>query len=76
MEQNCTLKPEEYVPYEVSRYIVGGFYLLQACTVLVFLVPMFTNKTGKGWQKLFYSFVLLGTLCNLFICLILFTNFP
>jgi lipoprotein signal peptidase len=71
---DCSLLPEDEMAYKVSRYIVASLYLVQACIVLFFLVPLFREKSGKVWQKLFYTLVLLGTLGKtdyLFIYLVL-----
>ena len=60
----CSLQPSDESAFTITRYIIASLYCLLALAVLFFLVPLFRVPTGKIWQKLFYSFVLVGTLCK------------
>ena len=80
-DEECSLEPEDESAFTITRYIMASLYCLLALAVLFFLVPLFrVTAGGKIWQKLFYSFVLLGTLCKISIgfiwlwwsCLLLF----
>jgi len=47
--------------FRISRYIIGAMYITLTFIVMFFLIPLL-RFPGKVWQKIFYSFVMFGTL--------------